>query len=112
MDIAGLNTRITIQKNQTIVDRYKNHTSVWADFFSCWATCVTSGRSAEESQEAGYTQKADRLDITVRWCGEIAAVNSKEYRILVGGRIYDITSIDVMDFRKNSRKFHTVLTER
>ena len=112
MDIAGLNTRITIQKNQTIVDRYKNHTSVWAEFFSCWATCVTSGRSAEESQEAGYTQEADRLDITVRWCSETGAVNSKEYRILIGSCIYDITGIDEMGFRKNSRKFHTVLTER
>ena len=112
MDIAGLNTRIIIQKNQTIVDRYKNHTSVWADFFSCWATCVTSGRSAEESQEAGYTQEADRLDITVRWSTETAAVNSKEYRILIGSRIYDITGIDEMGFRKNSRKFHTVLAQR
>lgn len=112
MDIAGLNTRITIQKNETHVDRYKNHTSVWTDFFSCWATCVTSGRSAEESQEAGYTQEADRLDITVRWSTETTAVNSKEYRILIGGRIYDITGIDEMGFRKNSRKFHTVLAER
>ena len=110
MDIAGLNTRITIQKNETHVDQYKNHTSVWADFFSCWATCVTSGRSAEESQEAGYTQEADRLDITVRWCSQTAAVNSKEYRILIGS--YDITGIDEMGFRKNSRKFHTVLAQR
>ena len=112
MDIAGLNTRITIQKNETHVDQYKNHTSVWTDFFSCWATCVTSGRSAEESQEAGYTQEADRLDITVRWSTETAAVNSKEYRILIGSRIYDITGIDEMGFRNNSRKFHTILTER
>ena len=112
MDIAGLNTRITIQKNETHVDQYKNHTSVWADFFSCWATCVTSGRSAEESKEAGYTQEADRLVITVRWCSQTAAVNSKEYRILIGSRIYDITGIDEMGFRKNSRKFHTVLAQR
>jgi len=112
MDIAGMNTRITFQRNQTVVDRYKNHTSAWTDYFSCWATCVTSGKSAEETQEAGYTQEADRLDITVRWCSEIAAVNSKGYRILLGGRIYNIVSIDEMGFRHNSRKFHTVLTER
>ena len=112
MDIGGLNTRITIQKNRTVVDQFKNHTSSWTDYFSCWATCVTSGKSAEETQEAGYTQEADRLDITVRWCGETAAVNSKEYRVLLGGRIYNITSIDEMGFRHNSRKFHTILTER
>ena len=106
MDIGGLNTRITIQKNRTVVDRFKNHTSAWTDYFSCWASCVKSGQSLEETQEA------DRVDITVRWCSETAAVNSKEYRILLGGRIYDITSIDEMGFRKNSRKFHAILTER
>ena len=52
------------------------------------------------------------LDITVRWCSETAAVNSKQYRILIGSRIYDITGIDEMGFRHNSRKFHTQLRER
>ena len=112
MNIAGLRVRITIQKNETVVDRYGNHTSSWTDFFSCWATAVASGKSAEETQNAGYTQEADRLDITVRWSSETAAVNAKEYRILLGGRVYNIVSIDDMGFRHNSRKFHTVLTER
>ena len=112
MDIGALRTRIIIQKNETAVDQYRNHTSVWKDWFSCWATAVASGKSAEETQNAGYTQEADRLDITVRWSSETAAVNSKEYRVLLGGRIYDIISIDDMGFKRNSRKFHTILTER
>ena len=112
MDIAGLNTRIIIQKSQTVVDQYKNHTSRWVDYFSCWATCSASGKSAEETQNAGTTQEADRLDITVRWSSETAAVNSKQYRILLLGRIYNILSIDEMGFLHNSRKFHTQLVER
>ena len=112
MDIGALRTRIIIQKNETAVDQYRNHTSVWKDWFSCWATAVASGKSAEETQNAGYTQEADRLDITVRWSSETAAVNSKEYRVLLGGRIYDIISIDDMGFKRNSRKLHTILTER
>ena len=56
--------------------------------------------------------EADRLDITVRWCSEIAVVNSKGYRILLGGRIYNILSIDEMGFKRNSRKFHAELSER
>ena len=112
MNIAGLRVRITIQRNETVVDRYGNHTSSWTDFFSCWATAVSSGKSAEETQNAGYTQEADRLDITVRWSSETAAVNSKQYRILLLGRIYNILSIDEMGFRHNSRKFHTQLVER
>ena len=112
MNVAGLNTRITIQKNETVVDKYGNHKSAWTDYFTCWATCVTSGKSAEETENAGYTQEADRLDITVRWSTETAAVNSKQYRVLLGDRIYNIISIDEMGFRRNSRKFHTILTER
>ena len=112
MNIAAMRVRVTFQKNTVIIDKYGNHKTGWADYFSCWATATTSGISAEETQNAGTTQEADKLDLTVRWCRETAAVNSKEYRILIGGRIYDITSIDEMGFRKNSRKFHAKLTER
>lgn len=112
MDIGGLNVRITIQKNETVTDKYGNHKAVWTDWFSCWATCVMSGLSANEEEAAGHTVEADRLDITVRWCSEIAVVNSKGYRILLGGRIYDILSIDEMGFKRNSRKFHAELSER
>ena len=112
MNIAGLRTRITFQKNETVVDRYGNHTSAWTDFFSCWATAVTSGLSFSEGEAAGHTVEADRLDITVRYSSETAVVNSKQYRILLGDRIYNILSIDEMGFKQNSRLFHTVLVER
>ena len=112
MNIAGLRVRITIQKNETVTDKYGNHKSAWADYFSCWATATMSGKSAEETQDAGYTQESDRLDVTVRWSSETAAVNSKQYHILLQGRIYNILSIDEMGYKKNSRKFHAVLAER
>ena len=112
MNISGFRVRIMIQKNETLVDRYGNHRTVWNDYFSCWATALTSGLSAKEGEKAGHTVEADRLDITVRYSSEIAAVNSKEYRILIGERIYNITNIDEMGFRHNSRKFHASLVER
>ncbi len=112
MDISGLRVRITIQKNETVTDEYGNHKAVWCDWFSCWATVGTSGLSASEKEEAGHTVEEDKLDITVRWCSETAAVNSKQYRILLLNRIYDITNIDEMGFKKHSRKFHTRLVER
>ena len=112
MNIAGLRVRITIQKNETVTDRYGNHKSEWTDWFSCWATAVTSGISSSEEESAGHTVEADRLDITVRWSSETAAVNSKQYRILLGGRIYNILNIDEMGFKHNSRKLHAELAER
>lgn len=112
MNIAGLRVRIIIQKNKTITDAIGNHSSAWRDYFTCWATAVASGKSAEETQNAGTTQEADRLDITIRWSSETAAVNSKQYRVLLNGRIYNILNIDDMGFRYNSRKLHTLLMER
>lgn len=109
MNVSGLNVRIMIQKSVSRKDRYGNHTSVWTDYFPCWAAAVASGQSAEETHEAGHTQEADRLDITVRWCSETAAVDSKQYRIIIAGRAYDITGIEEMGFKKNSRKFHVKL---
>ena len=112
MNIAGLRVRITIQKNETVVDKYGNHKSAWVEYFKCWATAVTSGLSTKEEEAAGHTVEADRLDITVRYSSETAAVNSKQYRILLGERIYNIQSIDEMGFKHHSRKFHTELSER
>lgn len=112
MNISGLRVRITIQKNETVVDKYGNHKSAWTDFFSCWASAVTSGLSASEKESAGHTTEADKLDITIRYSTETAAINSKQYRILLAGRIYNILSIDEMGFKHNSRKLHTELTER
>ena len=112
MNIAGLRVRITIQANETTVDKYGNHKSAWTDYFSCWATATMSGKSAEETQNAGHTQETDRLDITVRWSSETAAVNAKQHRIMLGDRIYNIIAIDEMGFRHNSRKFFCQLSER
>ena len=112
MNISGLRVRITIQKNETVVDKYGNHKSTWTDFFTCWASAVTSGLSASEKESAGHTTEADKLDITVRYSTETAAINSKQYRVLLAGRIYNILSIDEMGFKHNSRKLRTQFTER
>ena len=112
MNISGLQVRITIQKNETVVDKYGNHKATWTDFFTCWASAVTSGLSASEKESAGHTTEANKLDITVRYSTETAAINSKQYRVLLAGRIYNILSIDEMGFKHNSRKLHTQLTER
>jgi len=110
MNIAGLRVRITIQRNSTRIDSIGNHTSAWEDFFTCWATATTGG--GRETEDAGHTVEGDTMSFTVRWSSETAAVNSKQYRILLGDRIYNITGIDDMGFRHNSRKFHAELKER
>ena len=105
--------RIKIQKNSAVVDKYGNHKSAWTDYFTCWATAVTSGGlKSDETGNTALTIEKDLMDFTVRYSSETAAVNSKEYRILLGDRIYNIKSIDDMGFRKNSRKIHAELEAR
>lgn len=110
MNIARLNTRITIQKSVTRVDKAKNHTSSWKDYFTCWATASTG--SQDKSEEAAHTVEEERLDFTVRYSSETAAVTPKGYRISFKNRIYDITGVDDMGFLHNSIKYHTTLKER
>ena len=107
MDIGALRARIIIQKSSTTANKYGNHISSWTDYFTCWATATTSGRQSDETEKAAVTQEKDSVDFIVRYSPEIAQVNTKEYRILLEGRIYNIRSIDEMGFKKNSRKFHT-----
>lgn len=51
MNIAAMNVRLAIQKNETVTDRIGNHINTWTDFYTCRATPVQSGGS--EKQEAG-----------------------------------------------------------
>ena len=111
MDVAGLRVRIIIQKNEVVVDRYGNHKPGWTDYFTCWANVISSGLTSTEKDAAAITLEEDRLDITVRYCSETAVVDSTHYRILLNDRIYDITNVSDMGFKKKSRLFHTKLEE-
>ena len=52
MNIALLNERIVIQKNEVTVDENRNHTNTWEDYYSCHATISGSSEVAEK-QAAG-----------------------------------------------------------
>lgn len=112
MNIGMLRTRITIEKNETIIDRYANHHSEWTPHFSCWATVSTSGQTMEEKEVAAHTVDQERLDVTVRYSSETACVNSKEYRIRINEQIYDIINVNDMGFKKECRKFQVKKKER
>ena len=110
MDVAALRSKVTFQKNETVTDQIGNHRSVWIDYFPCWATA--SDQTGDESEEASQTKEKERIDFTVRYCSDTAAVTSKGYRILLGDQIYNIKHVDDMAFKKNSRKFKTELEAR
>lgn len=103
MNIAAMNVRLTIQKNEVIEDKYGNHTNAWTDFYTCWATPVQSGGS--EKLEAGTTISTDAIDFTVRYAKCLEGLDSTKIRILMGDVIYNVTAIDPMGFHHRSLKF-------
>ena len=103
MDIGTMNKRVTIQKNETVTDRYGNHQNTWEDYFTCWATI--SGEGGQEQAEAGQTVEHGDMSVTVRYSSETAAVTSTGYRILLDGEIYDILAVDHLSYKKNALKF-------
>lgn len=97
MEISKLNERIVIEKNAVIVDAVGNHKNTWTEYFSCHAYASTY--QAEEREEATATEERS-VTFTVRWCRETSAVTSTGFRVRFRGEVYDIESVDLMNYRK------------
>lgn len=110
MNIGLLNVKITVQKVSITSDSIGNQISTWEDYYSCWAT--VSAESPKEEDAAGATWDESAIDFTVRWCSEMAAVNSKEYRVVFNGQLYNIEGIDHMNFKRKAVKLHCRRIER
>ena len=103
MDIALLNVRVVFQKSAVIVDAIGNHKNEWTEFYSCYAT--VSGENGKETTAAGITVDDSDLSFSVRYCLSVSEINNTEYRVLFGGEIYNILSVDHMNYRNKSVKF-------
>ena len=102
MDIALLNVRITFQKNTVVVDAIGNHKNEWTNFYSCYAT--VSGEGGKEASAAGTVVDDSDISFTVRYCRKVSELNNTEFRVLFSGEIYNILSVDHMNFKRKSIK--------
>ena len=106
MDIALLNTRITIQKNTVVTDSIGNHTTAWTDYYSCHATVSgeNSGSRGSEEREAGTVNDHAGIDFTIRYCDAVSSLTTTNFRVLFWGEIYDLVGIDHMNNKRKSLK--------
>lgn len=103
MKISLFNEKIIIQKNAVVSDAVGNRKNVWEDYYSCFATI--GGEGGSEKMEAGQTVEDASITFTVRYCRQLVDIMSTEFRILFRGEIYNILSIDHMNYKKKSLKF-------
>lgn len=101
--IDKLNERITIERSRVTADALGNRRNTWEDYFSCF-----SYASTYEAQESGGEVKQENRSVvfTVRWCWETAALTSTGYRIRFRGDVYNILSVDPMNYQKKEIKLH------
>ena len=102
MDISKLRSRITIQQAVVQKDAIGNHINAWEDFYSCAAYANLA--SGKEYGAAGQTLGTDTLVFEVRWCERLRDLDSTKYRILFGGSIYNIVTVDDVQFRHEKLK--------
>lgn len=102
MDISLLNVKITIQKNETVVDAIGNHKNTWSDFHTCFAT--VSGEGGSEKSVAGLIVEDSDISFTVRWCRKLADLDVTKHRIIFEGITYNLVSIDHMNHKKKCLK--------
>ena len=100
--ITRKNVRIMFQKSEAVVDQYKNHINRWRDYFLCFAYANTYS-AQENGDEVTYENRS--ITFEKRYCPELAAVTSTNYRILFNNEAYNITSVDMMNYQNKSIKF-------
>ena len=110
MNISLMNKRVTFQKNETVTDQVGNHRSEWTDWYTCSATI--SGEGGDEERIAGEIIEKSDLAVTVRYCRKTSLVTTTGYRIVMDGRLYNITGIDHFSYKKQALKFRCQKVKR
>ena len=103
MNIALMNERILIQKNEIVVDDIGNHTNAWTDYYSCHATVSGSSESAQKDA-AGQIVDDSNISFTIRFCIKAAGIDIKGFRVMFLGEVYDIVAVDPMNYKKKCLK--------
>lgn len=103
MKVSLLNEKILFQKGVVISDAIGNRKNTWEDYFSCFATIT--GEDGDEKSEAGQMVDRASITFTVRYCSRLVDIVSTGFRILFRGEIYNILSVDHMNYKKKSLKF-------
>lgn len=107
--IEKLNERITIEKSTVVTDKVGNHRNTWEDYFTCFAYASTY-QAQEEEGEVTAEQKS--VVFTVRWCSETRGLTSTGFRIRFREQLYNIESVDPMNYQKKILKIHCRLERK
>lgn len=106
MDSGAYRSLVTIQQYVSGFDDIGNPSEEWQDYKTCYA--YVNGLSGREYWEAAVVHGENTVEFVFRWKPFFKSMNTKQYRLLFNGGIYDITSIDNIQFRNKTVKIKAV----
>lgn len=102
--------RITIQKSTLGTDKAGNHVLSWTDYYTCFA--FVNNLSGKEYWEAAQVNAHKEVYFLIRYCSEVAGMDTEHYRILFRGQIYNITFLDNVKYQNRILKLRASLEKR
>lgn len=102
--------RIVFQKSTLGNDEAGNHVLSWEDFYACAA--YVNNLSGKEYWEAAQVNAQAEVYFLVRYCSEVAGMDTEHYRILFRGQIYNITFLDNVKYQNKILKLRASLVKR
>ena len=103
-----MNARIIIQKDDVLSDQYGNHIKGWTNYHRCWSDIVTAQKA-----ENGVIIRDDREIICeLRYCAKTSVITSDKFRVIFHDEIYNIVSVDMMNYKRKTIKLKCQKVER
>ena len=102
--IARMNERILIEQSEVVVDAVGNHKNVWTPYYSCAAYAAAIIFKDTENEESGIIVSDETIVFTVRFCSEVDRLTTTGYRVIFKGTVYNIDSIDHMNYDRKTMK--------
>ena len=100
--IGKYDERVTIQVPVVTVDKYARHVNGWGDHFSCFCHVMTYEMSEDGDSVVRFT---DTVVFECRHCPELEGLQPTTCRIVYKGLVYDVKSIDRMNYDRCTVRF-------
>lgn len=106
MDSGAYRNIVTIQKYVEGFDDIGNPSNEWRDYTNAYA--YVNGLSGREYWEAANVNQENTVEFVFRWKPFFDTMNTKQYRLVFRGSIYNINLIDNIQFRNKTVKIKAV----
>ncbi len=110
MALGEWKDKIIIQKSVAGNDKAGNHVLEWQDHYTCHA--YVNDLSGSEYWEAAQQGVEKEVFFLIRYCSEVAIMDTEHFRILFRGQVYNITFIDNVKYQNKTLKLRAALEKR